>query len=143
MKISRVEKDDIETIIDLENRVFKHTLGRDIIYGDISCQNALYLKMIEKQKMIGYISIRINLNKAEMLNFVIEPNYQNQGYGKKLLNCAFKELIKIGVKSIILEVREYNDNAIKFYEKNGFKKLLIRKNYYDDCDAIVYIKEDL
>ena len=143
MRISRVESNDIESIIDLENRVFNHTLGKDIIEGDISRLNALYLKISESEKMIGYISIRINIDKAEMLNFVIEPKYQHQGYGNKLLKHVFQELTKIGVNSIILEVREYNDNAIKFYEKNGFKKILIRKNYYGDCDAIVYIKENL
>ena len=40
-------------------------------------------------------------------------------------------------KSITLEVREDNISAIKVYEKLGFKRKAIRKNYYDGVDGIL------
>ena len=42
----------------------------------------------------------------------------------------------------MLEVRDSNIIAIKFYEKRGFKKISVRKNYYQDTheDAIIYEK---
>ena len=41
----------------------------------------------------------------------------------------------------MLEVRKSNISAQKLYEKNGFKKISVRKNYYDNIeDAFIYLK---
>ena len=36
----------------------------------------------------------------------------------------------MGCKKIFLEVRVSNNHAIELYNKTGFKKVSIRKNYY-------------
>ena len=41
-----------------------------------------------------------------------------------------KELKYRGIKDILLEVRENNIQAIKFYLRLGFEKISVRKNYY-------------
>ena len=43
---------------------------------------------------------------------------------------------------ISLEVRETNLGARRFYERQGFKSVAIRKNYYSNGDnAILMVKE--
>ena len=34
-----------------------------------------------------------------------------------------------------------NKSAINLYEKLGFKKITVRKNYYKDSDGILMLKE--
>ena len=34
-----------------------------------------------------------------------------------------------------------NKNAINLYEKLGFEKIAVRKNYYKDSDGILMLKE--
>ena len=41
---------------------------------------------------------------------------------------------------ISLEVNEENESAIKLYEKYGFKKEAIRKNYYGKNNGILMIR---
>ena len=41
-----------------------------------------------------------------------------------------KQLKYRGIKDILLEVRESNIQAIKFYLRLGFEKISVRKNYY-------------
>lgn len=54
----------------------------------------------------------------------------------KLIQMAKKER-----NNISLEVNEKNDIAIKLYEKYGFKKVGIRKKYYNGIDnAIIMTK---
>ncbi len=45
------------------------------------------------------------------------------------------------VDNITLEVSMLNKNAINLYEKLGFKKIAVRKNYYKDSDGILMLKE--
>ena len=59
-----------------------------------------------------------------------------------LTNISFKKLEKI-----YLEVAENNIGAIKLYENNGFRKIGIRKNYYNfsnqkKLDAYFFEKYD-
>lgn len=50
----------------------------------------------------------------------IDNNYQNRGIGSKILK---KENINK------IKVKKKNEKAIKFYEKNGFKKYLEKEDY--------------
>ncbi len=53
------------------------------------------------------------------LGLYILPEFQGRGIGSQLIERAFKWLKK--QKYIELEVVSYNENAIKFYKKFGFK----------------------
>ena len=65
--------------------------------------------------------------------FEINLIHRNCGKGDFLL----KKLIQKVNKNITLEVRKDNIYAIKLYEKNGFKQVAIRKNYYNGIDGIL------
>ena len=57
---------------------------------------------------------------------------QHQGIGCQLMK-AFKEYVKSrDITQIFLEVRESNTLAQKLYEKTGFRKVAVRKNYYKE-----------
>ena len=56
------------------------------------------------------------------------------------LDDLIENLKSKGVTSLFLEVRESNVSAIKLYEKLGFIKLSVRKNYYEGVEnAINYL----
>lgn len=76
---------------------------------------------------VGYALLFNNSETLEILKIGIIPNLRGQELGKILL----KEIIKKR-KEVFLEVRETNESAIKFYKKNGFKEISIRKNYYQN-----------
>ena len=45
------------------------------------------------------------------------------------------------IKNITLEVNENNKSAVQFYLKNGFAIAATRKNYYNDGDGYLMLKE--
>lgn len=103
---------------------------------------AKYLLLKENNKLIGYIYYSDIYDRVEINQFEINSIHRNCGKGNYLLN----ELIKIVEKDITLEVKETNKNAIHLYEKNGFKKVAIRKGYYNGIDGILmerkYMKKE-
>lgn len=61
-------------------------------------------------------------SEASMLHqLYVRPNQQGNGLGEKLLIEA--ESCFPDVRKIRLEVEEANPRAVKFYERNGFKKV--------------------
>ena len=54
-------------------------------------------------------------------NIVIDENNRNNGYGQKLLNYIIEYAKNGNYNDIVLNVYRFNENAIKLYEKKGFK----------------------
>ena len=55
------------------------------------------------------------------LHIDILPEYQHMGLGTKLMNALCDHLRQKGIKGVMFTVWHKNHNAIKFYEKYGFK----------------------
>lgn len=140
--IRKTTINDINEIIKLEKEELKTTLGELFLLEELENNlNSLYLTYDFNKEIIGYIGYRINDDNAEMMNFVFKKNYQNKGYGQELFDYSVQCLKKENVKTIVLEVRKSNTKAKRFYLKNEFKKIYVRKMYYDNEDALVYMKE--
>ena len=57
------------------------------------------------------------------LHIDILDEYQNQGWGSKLMEALFQELKKSNVKGIMLQANLSNEGAVRFYKRHGFKML--------------------
>ncbi len=81
---------------------------------------------------------------AEFGIVIGEKNYWNKGYGTEaveiLVNFATK---KLRLRSIFLNVYEYNKRAIRVYAKCGFKlkKILTKDHYYNRKYWDTYVME--
>lgn len=105
---------------------------------DLSKDNRIWYKASILNKIIGYAGIMRNGNEAELLKICIGKEYRNHGYARALIAQIVDDLRNLNTKSLFLEVKSNNSEAIKFYESCSFERIGIRKNYYKDSDAIIY-----
>jgi ribosomal-protein-alanine N-acetyltransferase len=146
MEIKRVSSKDLRQIVNLEQNVFgKNAFSKDLIKNLID-NNALFLKLEEgkfKKKLIGFIIvIRDQKDRANMINFLIKPKFQNKGFGSYFLQKTIDEIKKIKeIKKIVLNVQISNSVAISLYEKFNFKRNpVILENYYQSGES-AYLME--
>ncbi len=78
-------------------------------------------------------------NESEILNIAVHPNFQRKGMAQELFDTFIMFCRRKEIKKIWLEVRFSNLKARTFYEKNGFKEMYRRKNYYTNPpeDAVI------
>jgi [ribosomal protein S18]-alanine N-acetyltransferase len=142
--IRLIKTTDIFQIAELEETTLGQSLGTEFLLQEIMYNPYAYYIVYElNQEVIGYLGYRLHENMAEMMNFVIKQEYQNQEFGTQLIEESFKHFKANHIKTITLEVRKNNQKARRFYEKQGFSVSHIKKNYYDKEDAVVYLKEVL
>ena len=124
-------------IAKLEQETFSDPLSEEFITNDLKNNPfANYFVAEVDNQIVGYIGSWMTDN-TEILNFCVSEKYRNKGIGSKLFMIL--EDRHIGV--ISLEVRESNIGAIRFYEREGFRKVAMRKNYYSNGDdAILMVK---
>lgn len=91
--------------------------------------------------VIGFVIILSLYENSEIIDIVIDKNYQHKGYGNALLEHVLDNLSE-NTKFINLEVRASNECAINLYKKNNFINSGVRKKYYTNGeDAIIMRKE--
>ena len=75
---------------------------------------------LEQGQIIGSFVLDAN----EIDDVMVNPLYQGNGYGRKLVQTAVAMQQKRGIQSIILHAAAWNERAIGLYEKCGFEKTL-------------------
>lgn len=60
---------------------------------------------------------------------VLQP-YRRHGAGSLLLAECERRLASAGVREVSLETATDNSSAIAFWQKHGYRKLSVQKNYY-------------
>ncbi len=136
IEIKEVTTKDLRQIVNLEKKAFKENAFSKELLKNLIKNNAIFLKLElgkGKKKVIGFIIVvRVKRERANMINFLIKPKFQNKGYGSYLLQKTINEIKSMkGIKKIVLNVQISNLAAINLYEKFKFKKNPdIIENYY-------------
>ena len=58
------------------------------------------------------------------LHINLLPEFQGKGYGTLMINSLLDELKARNVKAVMLLADAENTGAVRFYERNGFKKFI-------------------
>lgn len=139
--------DDIDELNKIESQSFVNPWKKEDLIYELSINPLNKFLIIEIDgKIIGFIDYMITFNSATISQIAIDKEFRNKGYGTALLNKMEDSFIKSGddaVEYVTLEVRNSNENAQKLYEKNGYKKITIKKNYYADGEDAIYMVKGL
>ena len=97
-------------------------------------------KLFDNDASVGVFCLRpVNADTLEIMNIAVSENRQGKGIGSYLIGKAVKSAKEEGYKEIILGTADCGIKQIRFYEKNGFIKYGIRKNYFTDIyDTPIY-----
>jgi [ribosomal protein S18]-alanine N-acetyltransferase len=80
----------------------------------------------------GFVIARCAPEDWEIENVVVAREEHRSGIGTKLIRDLLRRAQATGATSVLLEVRESNLAARRFYEKLGFIEKGRRNNYYRD-----------
>ena len=128
---------DAAEIAEIEKECFSDNWSEKAILMQIDRQQIIVYK--DGSKIIGYCIFMTAADEGEILRIAVKNNMRRSGIGQKILNCAISIMAQRGAEELFLEVRASNDAAISLYEKAGFIKTGIRKNYYENKeDAVLY-----
>jgi ribosomal protein S18 acetylase RimI-like enzyme len=68
---------------------------------------------------VGVGRVHFNSDKEAQIRYMaVDENWQGKGLGKMVLNYLEEKVKEKGAESIVLNARE---NAVRFYERNGYK----------------------
>ena len=122
----------IASVANLEKEEFGLLDAEKTLKKELENKIATYFVATEEKEILGYIGIWNSCGEGEIINTAVQKNRRKQGVATYLLEKAFSFCRENKIKTLHLEVRESNSPAIALYEKLGFIRDGMRKNYYAD-----------
>lgn len=123
---------DLDSISSSLNSDFDDFWNIDTLKEELTNQNSKYIVAKKNDEVVGFGGIWKAVDDIHITNIVVRKDQRKKGIGEKIL----KKLIILSklqnVENITLEVNITNIPAQNLYEKYGFKKIGIRKKYYNN-----------
>ncbi len=128
-RLNQIRTDELiyKKILSLQTETKEET--KEYFFGDEKKYN---LVVKHKGLIVGYVQIRLykhpRVSHKADLSMAVDENYHHKRVGRLLLDSII-DLAKneLKLKKICLSVIENNVDAIKLYEKTGFKKEGLRE----------------
>jgi ribosomal-protein-alanine N-acetyltransferase len=152
ISIRLMQEQDIPVIIALENswdylskwgeQGYRAVLANPFIYYCFVAEAEWDATPDRSSHELAGLAIVAQLfDHSEICNIVVARQYLSKGVGQELIHSCIRLSEKLGLSRMLLEVRQSNERAIRFYEKNGFHKIAERKDYYADPKENAWVME--
>jgi ribosomal-protein-alanine N-acetyltransferase len=121
--------DDLPKVMAIERNAYQFPwsegIFRDCLHVGYCCW------LIEKGGQVrGYGVMSVAAGEAHILNLCVQPAFQNQGLGGRVLRKLIDVARQHKAQTVFLEVRPSNEPAIRLYSGAGFNEIGMRKSYY-------------
>jgi len=137
--IIKAQNNHLKDIVVIENQSFQKPWSYQSFLAEMQNNVDSNWVYIRNNEVIGYLfGYKLDYD-FHINNIAVCLLERRKGIAKKMIDNI---IFNINIKNIFLEVSRLNKEAIKLYEKLGFKKNGLRKKYYyDGSDAILYQME--
>lgn len=133
MNVREMTMFDLDQVMVIENENFSVPWTETGFFTYLMREDALFLVAEdEDENIVGYCGVIMSIDEGDITNVSVKKELQGQGIGKALLQELIQQTVSRGVHTLFLEVRESNAGALALYEKQGFTRMGVRKNYYSD-----------
>ncbi len=138
--IRKAEFTDIESVLEIE----QESIGAwsyDQFLQELKLEFSIFLIAEYNGAAAGYLTAWKAADELQLNSIAVKKDLRKKGIGNKLLSELILNNSDKKYASIFIEVRSRNIDAINFYTDNGFTKTGVRKNYYNDDDALLMEKK--
>jgi ribosomal-protein-alanine N-acetyltransferase len=137
--IRSMERRDLSQVVGIENRwPFLSKWGEEgyhAVLRDPRVYTCLVAEDSEPETaphplVAGLAVVAHLIDHCELCNLVVPPEYLSKRIGYQLLLQCLEVARYFRTPRMLLEVRQSNQRAINFYNRNGFRIITERKHYY-------------
>lgn len=133
---------DLDEISDILYSDFDDFWTVSTLKGELENSNSQYIVAKLNNEIVGFAGIWKAVDDIHITDIVVRKDFRRQSIGSILLKQLISLAKKQNITAITLEVNYTNLPAQKLYEKFGFKRVGLRKKYYNNTDDAVIMTKD-
>jgi len=138
--IRKAQFTDIGSVLEIE----QESIGSwtyDQFLQELKLEFSIFLIAELQNSVAGYLIAWKVSDEIQLNSIAVKKDLRKKGIGNRLLSELTLNDSEKKYSSIFIEVRSRNSDAVNFYTDNGFTKTGVRKNYYNDDDALLMEKK--
>lgn len=132
---------DLPAVLKIERSTFPFDAWSEgMLRGELADQPRTrhYIVAVTGGRIVGYAGLAAAGDQADVQTIAVSAEMQRAGIGSAMLKELLGEAERRGATAVFLEVRADNPSAQAMYERFGFERIGLRRDYYDDgTDAIM------
>ena len=147
MELVKYKDEYKQCVFDFTDRCFEELgknfepEGRHYFYNDIGKSFEVFYCLTDEGKVIGTVALKkIDDYTVELKALYLDKTYRGQHFGSRLIKVAIDEAKTRGFKSIVLDSMSKYKEALRLYEKCGFRNT---ERFNDNVYADVFMKLEL
>jgi [ribosomal protein S18]-alanine N-acetyltransferase len=139
LKFEPLKPKHLPAVLAIENKVNIAPWSERSFNNEVDHPHGIFLAAILDGEVIGYGGVWLVVDEAHVINIAIEDGKRRRGIGFEVMQELLRQSKEAGMACSTLEVRAGNEAAISMYEKLGYIRAGLRKNYYpvNKEDAVV------
>ena len=141
IEIRRLTLRDLAAIEEIERRSYATPWSRSMFAGELAKPTSICLGAFDGDgdELLGYAIVSRYVDAWHVMNIAVDPVRRGRGIARALLDRLFEVTGADERRGYTLEVRVSNAEAIRLYERAGFRSRGIRRGYYTDNreDALI------
>lgn len=123
---------DIEPVHRLEAELFTvDPWSIEQFWSELAQPTRAYAVAMDGERIIGYAGAFLLPPDSDVQTIAVSPRDQGRGVGAILLAWLIDRATAQGCRQMLLEVRSDNAPAIAMYERFGFERISVRRDYYE------------
>lgn len=130
--VRNMKTSDVEAVAALEQSIFTDAWSMKGLLETAEQPHAFILVAEENESIVGYAIVYTVIDEAEIARIAVDSSKRKKGVGQDLLREICRIGLQRGAERLLLDVRESNEAARRFYSKFGFEEDGIRKNFYQN-----------
>ena len=139
-QIRELSPRDLGAIERIERRSYATPWSRSMFASELAKPTSICIgAATEQDGLVGYLIISRYVDAWHVMNIAVDPDHRGRGVAKTLFDELFERTADDQLRGYTLEVRVSNDEAIRLYDRLGFRSRGIRRGYYTDNreDALI------
>lgn len=124
--LAQRKEDDFEAYPDIT-----YENGREHLAYRVHNDEFVAIQLKESGKIIGNVYVGNRDFEAKELGYIVNKNYQRQGYAKEAITAVLKEVFKTGTHRVFAECDPRNECSWRFLESLSFQReAFFKQNVY-------------
>ena len=142
IELHPMKRAHVRSVAALERDLFvEEPWSERVLADELVAPGRYYLVAMEEEQVVGYGGIADFGTEAHVMTLGVRADHQRRGLGDRLLSALLTEAGRRRIDRVLLEVATDNDAARRLYARHGFRRVGIRRNYYQatGTDAVVML----
>lgn len=120
----------LDAVLAIEQASYTHPWTRRNFADSLASGYQCQMLLDAQGALLGYFVAMKGVDEVHLLNITVAPDMRGRGHGITLLDALSLWSRREGAQWLWLEVRQSNAHALRIYERYGFRRVGLRKDYY-------------